>query len=328
VLDKARTVDIFKKSLEAEGFKFEGETGYRGAFVEAVRKAFENSLMPRSFTDPQRVLDALWAASWVRDGFDDNEIRAATLIFLAYADSLSRFQEDDPTSDFVAIIRDKLFGWTHLPETGTRLVMAHATNTLDATLALQLTSEQLPAIEEFIGAYTWSYVFIRVTQDVPETGDGFAVAPYVRIKPEALSTRVLPRELARATFSVYVDAWIREGFTEAAGAFATGRVEEVRAEAQSILEEAGQPARANLDFKGIWYQPTAVERAQLIIFMLGVTEAIGVDGLGRLTRVFRGSSFQDPSILLIRQADTDAEREAIQEVFCRHTTEQHFCPSE
>jgi hypothetical protein len=110
----------------------------------------------------------------------------------------------------------------------------------------------------------------------------------IDIKLSVLQGPLLSRELARSTLTGKYDAWFREGVVESVSAIVAKTEAEYGESSRRQLEAAGAPFNPGFAFRGLDYQPTPTERQQFGLFMLGLTDVVGVDGLGRVTRRVKG----------------------------------------
>jgi hypothetical protein len=282
-------VAAVRPSVQQQGFDFGGKDAARDYLVRAFVRAAANALaFDRPLANVLQLWDTAFQAAWVRDGLDAPEVRALTVIFNAYADAMTHLWEPEPTPGFRQIIESQSFQPVNLPESVETYALATSTTLEHPKTALRLVSEQLPHVESIMGPYPAPYVLIRVDEsntDGPPVQGGRET---IDVKLPVLAGPLLTRELARSTLTGKYDAWFREGVVETVSAIVSGTEAEYKASSKRQLETAGSPLNPSFAFRGLDYQPTPTERQQFGLFMLRLTEVVGIDGLGRVTRRVKG----------------------------------------
>jgi hypothetical protein len=287
--------------------------------TQAIFRALSNARASgRPASDVVSVLEAVGGADWVGDGLSNFEGHALAILLSAYGDALSRFNDRDFRHDFVEVISHRLFEFVDLPESGRRLILATGGNDADSRAAISAVRRLLPRVEELLGPYPHSYVFVSVHESLAQGQEAISREQFLEVARTGIDNESLARELSRATISGSYGYWYREGILDLAAAIVLEQTSTAYENAVATLEQAGADKRADLSFKGLDYKPTAVERAQVLLVMLGFREWIGVAGIGRTTRLFKGDYEIDVTLLnsLVEQAYTPDQRAGLTRFLC------------
>ena len=265
---------------------------------------------------------------WYADGLDDAEARGLRGAFAAYEESLSNRNAPPIGPVLSQALQHGTFRAVDLPVGGEMILVVSAENPADAQTVLDLSVESLPHIEALVGAYPYDFLHMMVT-DLGDWLAGLSYDQFIIVAPDSINKETVVHELTHSTMYGKFPIWFEEGFAHF-----------VEYHLTEALEQGAEAFAADLDYLGtdtkLYVGPYRdssfagylAERAQGFLFMKGVYDLKGIEGLMPLLAKLRTQTMGDQELLReFVQFGTVEEQRAMQDYFCENVvgTARSYC---
>jgi hypothetical protein len=261
-----------------------------------------------------KILQLATEQAWHVDGFDANEAIALKGLFDAYTESLSD-QNAPLLADLIGdALRNGLLASVPLPESGNVAVIVSAKDQALGRQTLDLAVEWMPRVEELIGKFPYTYLFITVTDELPEFILGASYDEFIAVATTSVDPATVVHEIAHSTLYGKFPTWFEEGFAYFLDYYLTSTLEEGEAYFRDGLASLGLDTRLDLTRS---YSDYLAESAEGYIFLTGVYRIRGIEGLVEIVRSFRTKTFGDQDLFLaIIEQGSPEERDQLRQLVC------------
>ncbi len=263
--------------------------------------------------EKQSVADALEFASeqpWYKDGLDDAEAAQLRGVFFAYAQSL----KDDNAPQIGPIlsktIQYQLEDVLQLPESGEMILLVSADDPEVGRKALQIAADALPRVEQIVGKFPYSFLFVSVT-DLGDIFAGLSNDQFISIAPNAVDDATITHEITHSTLYGIFPTWFEEGFAYFMEYYLTSDLDagvKYFTDALSQLETStklylGLETSNNLFFY-------LSQSGQGFLFLKGFYDITGIDSVTATIRSLRTKTFSSQDLIrtLIQNSPSDKQR--------------------
>jgi hypothetical protein len=266
--------------------------------VAAIQKCEKEALRRGDELSVKGVLEFTAEQGWYQDGLDDRELAGLTGIFDAYARSF----EDTYAPPIGPILKPTielgLFEVVQLPESGQMVLAVAATDYEQGRLALDLTVEALPKVEAIVGKYPYDFLHVQVVPDMPVYLLGVSYNEFIGISSLAIDAGTVIHEVTHSTLFGSFPIWFEEGFAHFAEFYLTDNLEPSVREYTLALQQLRRDPR--LDVSARRPQTTQdylAERARGYLFLKGVYDIKGIEGIKAMIRELRTHTYNDQDLM-------------------------------
>ena len=256
---------------------------------------------------------------WYTDGLDDREATALTGVFKAYAESLGDDHAPPIGPILASTLAHGLFDVLQLPETGQVVVLVSADDAALGRRALELAREDMPKVEWMVGAFPYHFVHIQVTDDLPEIYAGVSYDEFIALSSDYVDAATVTHELTHSTLYGNFPIWFEEGLAHFAEFQLTSTLEEgTRYFGEGLASIGGDP-RLRIGYtRSKTVHGILSERAQGFLFIKGLSDIWGIDGLRSAVRTLRTQTFGDQDLLTAIARQGPPEQRLQLEAFICH----------
>ena len=278
--------------------------------VAAIQRS-ERAAQPRGETASVGEILAFAAEqAWYGDGLGEREATSLTAVFDAYTESLSDRRAPQIGPILSPTLRFALFEAVDLAETGPIVVLVSAESEAAGKSALALTTDALPRVEVLVGAYPYRFLFIEVTDDLPEIYAGVSYDQFIALDAEYVDEGTTIHELTRSTMYSIFPTWFEEGLAHFFGYYLTDSLPEAAAFYEAELRALDATALDISHYRGSSPLDRLLERGQGFLFLNGLHEIQGIDRLSEMVRSLRTQNLRDQALLRTIVEHGDAEEQA------------------
>ncbi len=262
----------------------------RDSELSAKRKGEEDSI-------PEIIVFAA-EQPWYRDGLDEGEVQGLTGLLLAYAESLSDHRAPAIGPVLSTTLRSALFETVHLAESGDVVLLVAAEDAELGAEALSLAVSGLPLVEAITGPFPYRFLFIEMTDKLPELYAGLSYDEFIALSTNYVDAATVVHELTHSTMYGLFPIWFEEGFAHFLELYLTDSLEAGVAGYKAELASLDKDPRLDLTiFRLNSLDDVLAERAQGLLFLNGLYEIEGIEGLSRMVRTLRTKTYNDQSLL-------------------------------
>ncbi len=207
-------------------------------------------------------------------------------------------------------LRFALFEVVDLAETGPLVVLVFAESEAAGKSALALATDALPRVEVLVGAYPYRFLFIEVTDDLPEIYAGVSYDQFIALDAEYVDEGTTIHELTRSTMYGIFPTWFEEGLAHFFEYYLTDSLPEAAAFYEAELRALDATALDISHYRGSSPLDRLLERGQGFLFLNGLHEIQGIDRLSEMVRSLRTQNLRDQALLRTIVEHGDAEEQA------------------
>jgi hypothetical protein len=266
---------------------------------------------------------------WYTDGFDASEAVDLRGVFQTYTVSLEDWRAPQIGPVLASTIAHELMASVDLPESGTVVVLVSSEDAALGRTALDLAVQWLPDVEAVTGAFPYSFLHISVTE-LYELYAGLSYDEFISLAPDSVTEDVVIHELTHSTLYGIFPTWFEEGFAHFMEYYLTDTLDEGEAYFRDQLAELEAEPVLNIGPKpGYDFYAYVVDRATGFLFVKGLYQLNGIDGVVDTIRSLRTKTFTDQDLLKrLIATDDPARREALEDFVCRNVigTTRNYCP--
>jgi hypothetical protein len=245
----------------------------------------------------QEMLTYAAEQPWYNDGLDAGEARGLRGAFEAYTESLSDKFAPPIGPVLATSLRFGLFQAVGLPESGEIILVVSADDPSVGQDVLQMAVEELPRIEELVGAYPYKFLHMMVT-DLGDFYAGLSYDEFIVIDPRSVDRPTIIHELTHSTMYGKFPIWFEEGFAHFVEYYLTESLEQAAKEFAADLAHLGSDTRLYVGaYRDSSLAGYLAERAQGFLFMKAVHDLNGIESLMGTVRSLRTKSLGDQDLL-------------------------------
>jgi hypothetical protein len=196
--------------------------------------------------------------------------------------------------------------------------MVTATDVALGRQALEIATNALPEVEVLVGAFPYTFLYIIVTDELPEIYAGVSYDEFIALALDAVDGPTIVHEIGHSTLYGIFPTWFEEGFAHFLEYYLTSSLEEGVAYFSEELVYLEREPYLDLRPRNIYaFEDYVAERAQGFLFLEGVYEIRGIEGMASVVRSFRSQTFNDQDLLraIVEQGGSD-ERRALRQLVC------------
>ena len=268
--------------------------------VSAKRRGEEASILA--------ILEFAAEQPWYVDGLAGSETQGLMGLFLAYSESLSDNFAPAIGPLLSSTLRASLFETVSLEESGNVVLLVAADDPELGSRALTLATLALPLVEEVTGPYPYRFLFIEITEELPEFYAGVSRDEFIALSTNYVDAATVVHELAHSTMYGLFPIWFEEGFAHFLELYLTDSLELGVTAYRADLAALDKDPRLDLTiFRLNSFEDVLAERAQGLLFLNGLYEIEGIEGLTRMVRALRTKTYTDQSLLraIVEQGSPD-----------------------
>lgn len=256
--------------------------------------------------------------AWYADGLDDAEATGLAAVFQAYGRSLKKDYAPPIGTVLASTLRYQLFQVVTLPETGDKVVLVAGEDERLGRIALDIAAANLPEVERIVGKFPYPFLYLEVTDEVPEVYAGLSYDEFIALAPDYVNPETIIHEITHSTLYGLFPLWFEEGFAHFIENYLTGRLaseaalyrEDLRWLGVSEKVDLRAPAGDSLDHE-------LAERAQGFLLLKDLYDLEGIDVMSATIKALRTRTYNDAELLaaIVQQAP-DHLRPQIRRLYC------------
>ncbi|HEY4685455.1 MAG TPA: hypothetical protein VII57_05345 [Dehalococcoidia bacterium] len=298
---------------------FQEMTQARLDLIAAVQQCERASAIKGEQTSVRDLLAFAAEQPWYTDGLDDREAVALTGVFQAYSESLSDDRAPPIGPILGSTLRDGLFDVLQLPQTGQVAVLVSADDPALGRQALDLAKDAMPKVEGLVGAFPYHFIHIQVTPDLPEIFAGVSYDQFIALSTEYVDAETVIHELTHSTLYGIFPIWFEEGLAHFVEYYLTGSLEEATQDFRGVVNVLGGDARLKVGVsRSSSFHGVLSERAQGFLFIRGLYDMWGIEGLTKAVLSFRKRTMTDQELLTaITQQAPAEQRQQMADFLCQ-----------
>jgi hypothetical protein len=299
--------------------------------VDLIAAIMRTERAAKAKGEEDSVLDMLTFASeqpWYSDGLDVDEARGLRGAFEAYGKSLTNKYGPTIGPVLASTLEYGLFKAVDL-QGGELIVVVAADDPEVGRTVLEKATGWLPKIEELVGPYPYSFLYLMVT-DLGDIYAGLSNDEFIALSPDYVDDQTIVHELTHSTMYGSYPIWFEEGFAHFLEFYMTDTLDEGISRNMDDLAYLGFDTALHV---GPYRDPSVAgylaERMEGFLFMNGVYELNGIDALIGTVREIRTKSLNDQELLRVFVAyGTTEEKRRMEQYFCENVigTSRNYCP--
>jgi hypothetical protein len=194
--------------------------------------------------------------------------------------------------------------------------------------ALSMSVESLPKIEAIVGAFPYRFLHVQVIELLPYHA-GVSYNEFIGLSPNWVDPGTVAHEITHSTLYGIFPLWFEEGLAHFIEYYLTGTLDAGVREHTADLRSIGRDARLDLRKRQTYTDRDALaERWQGFLFLKGVFDIEGIEGLSKTIRALRTRTFTDQELVnrLVQEAPLEQQAK-LSQLICERVigTTRNFC---